>query len=299
MRLLYHKGKNFGDELNPYLFNHLLPSFFDDDSSEVFLGIGSILGLKKPANDKQIVHVFSSGCGGQFSGTYGDVPTDLSQYRIHCVRGPKTASLLGIQPELAIADAAILTPLVFPKEQLKKSPTHHISFIPHIGSLSFNENLSQTLNKAGIHCIDPRAGVEQVISEIVNSKLIITEAMHGAILADSYRIPWIPVKCYQTINEFKWNDYCLSMGLKYSPVILPGIFSKPYLKLVLKQKRITVFNGLIASLLSVFFENYRKTLFIRSLKKIIDKVTPQLSDPALLKDKQEQLLAILKKLATE
>ena len=44
MKLIYYqKNKNFGDALNPYIFNKLIPNFFDEDPSSIFLGIGSIL----------------------------------------------------------------------------------------------------------------------------------------------------------------------------------------------------------------------------------------------------------------
>jgi succinoglycan biosynthesis protein ExoV len=44
MLLTYHKGQNFGDALNPVIWNHFLPNFFDDDNNHLFLGFGTILG---------------------------------------------------------------------------------------------------------------------------------------------------------------------------------------------------------------------------------------------------------------
>jgi len=46
MKLRYHLGKNFGDALNPMVFEKFLPGYFDDNGEKLFVGIGSILGFK-------------------------------------------------------------------------------------------------------------------------------------------------------------------------------------------------------------------------------------------------------------
>jgi succinoglycan biosynthesis protein ExoV len=48
--------------------------------------------------------------------------------------------------------------------------------------------------------------------------------MHGAIIADTLRTPWIPVKCYSNILEFKWQDWCGSLNMRYEPEILPEVW---------------------------------------------------------------------------
>ena len=50
-----HNKRNFGDELNPWLWSRVLPGFFDDDDAELFLGIGSILFDSWPASSRKIV----------------------------------------------------------------------------------------------------------------------------------------------------------------------------------------------------------------------------------------------------
>ena len=41
--------------------------------------------------------------------------------------------------------------------------------------------------------------------------------MHGAIVADALRVPWIPVATNSTILSFKWQDWCSSIGVEYKP----------------------------------------------------------------------------------
>src|SRR3569623_1144475 len=48
-----------------------------------------------------------------------------------------------------------------------------------------------------------------------------TEAIHGAIVADTLRVPWIPVACSPEVAPFKWIDWTQSLGLDYRPIRLP------------------------------------------------------------------------------
>jgi succinoglycan biosynthesis protein ExoV len=47
MELFYYqradKLRNFGDSLNPWLWERLLPNFFDGDPSTTFVGFGTLL----------------------------------------------------------------------------------------------------------------------------------------------------------------------------------------------------------------------------------------------------------------
>jgi hypothetical protein len=68
--------------------------------------------------------------------------------------------------------------------------------------------------ETGIHIIDPRLPVEDFLVELAQTKRVLCEAMHGAILADTFNIPWFPVKMYDHINEEKWFDWTEAFDLK-------------------------------------------------------------------------------------
>jgi hypothetical protein len=74
-----------------------------------------------------------------------------------------------------------------------------------------------------LNYIDVLSPVEQVLSEISSSSLVVTEALHGAVVADAFRIPWIPVRCHTHINAFKWEDWCESIEVAYEPHDLPSL----------------------------------------------------------------------------
>ncbi|BAU63186.1 succinoglycan biosynthesis ketolase [Stanieria sp. NIES-3757] len=43
MRLIYYKQPNFGDALNLWMWQKLIPNIFDDDPSIAFMGLGTLL----------------------------------------------------------------------------------------------------------------------------------------------------------------------------------------------------------------------------------------------------------------
>lgn len=234
MKLYYHKGKNFGDQLNPMIFDYFMPYAFDENDEELLVGVGSLIGLVSRFPQKKLI--FSSGLADGDSGTYGPVPRDLSTYDFLCVRGPLTAKRLNIDPSLAITDGAILLsamdlPLVRSQEV--------ISFMPHAGSELFYDH-QKMADELGWQLISPSEEPMQVLKKMMRSKFIITEAMHGAIVADTLRIPWIPYTGFSTINHFKWTDWCLSMDLKYEPIQLKPFFSSEFSENRIHEKLIKV-----------------------------------------------------------
>ncbi len=229
MKLYYHKGRNFGDQLNPMIFDYFLPNTFNENDPDLFVGVGSLIGLVSRFPQKKLI--FSSGLADGDAGTYGPVPQNLSTYEFLCVRGPLTAKRLNLDPTLAITDGAILLaamdlPLVRSYEV--------ISFMPHAGSELFYDH-QKMADELGWQLISPSEEPMQVLQKMMRSKLIITEAMHGAIVADTLRIPWIPYSGFSTINHFKWSDWCLSMDLKYEPIQLKPFFSNDFSERLIQE----------------------------------------------------------------
>ncbi len=231
---MYFRGKypNFGDELNTWMWQKILPDFFDENDKELFIGIGSTIGNYYDNSAKKIIF------GAGFVPTYSEKPNvHTPDWDIYFVRGPRTAKLLGISPDLALGDAAILLRTVV---DLTKKKPEVISFMPHWESLEFG-NWEKVCQIAGINLIDPRRPVEEVMDELFRSKLVICEAMHGAIIADAFRIPWIPTLPINHIHRDKWYDWAEALDLKINAYhLLPSKILPPTIDankvISLKQK---------------------------------------------------------------
>jgi succinoglycan biosynthesis protein ExoV len=213
MKLYYYKapGGNFGDDLNPWLWNRLIPDLLDEDESSLFVGIGTLLNHRVPPAPRK--QVFGSGAG------YGETLKPDSRWKFYCVRGPLTAEVLGLDKKLAITDAAAL----ISQEVIHAPERSIVSFMPHHDSM-FRADWRAISEAAGLHYIDPTAPVDEVLQDINRSRLVVAEAMHGAIVADALRVPWIPVKCYSHVLDFKWQDWCSSLDMNYKPFVLPEIW---------------------------------------------------------------------------
>ena len=100
IHVIPHVGGNFGDMLNGWLWQDLLPGVFDDDPEVRFIGIGTILDHHLPAAPLNVV--FGSGTG------YAPPPVSVRGpgWRVYGVRGPLTARVLGLGPEAALTDPA-------------------------------------------------------------------------------------------------------------------------------------------------------------------------------------------------
>jgi hypothetical protein len=205
---------NFGDALNPWLWKKLCPEACDQRKDILFLGIGTVLSPRVPAAPVKVV--FGSGCGD------GPPPGLDDRWRIFCVRGPLTAKKLGLDLNRALTDPAILARRFYSAPAKK---TYPVSLMLHHQSV-FEADWLALAGRAGFHCIDPRDGVDKVLAEIGETGLLLTEALHGAIVADALRVPWIPLRMYDRYSEFKWRDWTQSMQLPLTVCEVPPVYDR-------------------------------------------------------------------------
>ena len=83
---------------------------------------------------------------------------------------------------------------------------------------------SLVCSRAGMRLISCHQSVDSVIEDILQCDVLLTEAMHGAIVADALRIPWIPVTCNAHILGFKWRDWLSSLRMTYEPTHISPLF---------------------------------------------------------------------------
>ncbi|HZV09398.1 MAG TPA: polysaccharide pyruvyl transferase family protein, partial [Novosphingobium sp.] len=153
---------NFGDDLNRDIWPALAPGLFADaGDGRGFVGIGTIIGM--PDVPDMRLEVFSSGAGYDA----------LAAWRgrdvvYHCVRGPVSARLCGLDPALALTDGAILAPLVPGLPDAAgggASGGGGIAVVPHFQTLA-GGGWAEACAAAGMRLVDPRQNPHAVISAL-------------------------------------------------------------------------------------------------------------------------------------
>jgi len=204
--LLYHwrgEERNFGDELNTLIWPRLLPGFFDQDPTELFLGIGSVLDARHPPDALKIV------AGAGYGGYQPRASLD-QRWVIHWVRGPRTARALGLDAATGLGDPAMLLPCA---GWATAGGGETVGFMPHFESLGRGA-WQQVAHIAGVRLIDPRDEPPAVIAAIRQCRVLLTEALHGAIVADTLRVPWVALEPLLPVHRAKWHDWADTLGLR-------------------------------------------------------------------------------------
>ncbi|KMS50860.1 succinoglycan biosynthesis ketolase [Novosphingobium barchaimii LL02] len=238
MKLLHYEPAvpNFGDDLNGTLWSALAPSLFEgegvvDDRGEAFVGIGTIVGIDP--GRRRCLHVFSSGAG--YTAADGWAGLDV---HYHCVRGPVTAQVLGLSADRALTDGAILAPLVDRfrfSAAVEGAGARNITaggrtvVVPHYETIAF-PGWDHAVRMAGFDLVDPRGAPEVVIAALASARLVLTESLHGAILADAYGVPWRGFAVSRNFSTAKWADWTGSLELNVEIALVPPPDPMPLLR---------------------------------------------------------------------
>ena len=204
------QSTNFGDELNTILWPRLLPDFFDGNPAVRFLGIGSVLDRRH--SPPVIKVVAGAGYGG-----YERKPRLDDKWIFHWVRGPRTAAALALPASLALGDPAVLVPATL---GLRAGTGEDIGFMPHFESAAWGE-WQQVADRAGVRLIDPRTSPHAIMQALGSCKMLLSEALHGVIVADAMRVPWVAIRPSNSLHRPKWRDWGDTMDLGPQFIHLP------------------------------------------------------------------------------
>jgi succinoglycan biosynthesis protein ExoV len=199
---------NFGDDLNLIFWQALAPKAFIHDNVDArpFTGIGTLLYDTMPNG----AVIFGSGAG------YFPAPRPDPARTVVFVRGLWTAGRIGVDASLAITDPAILARRFWKQE----SGAVQVGFMPRWPTANRDENIPDLCRQQDLLLLDPRRPVADLMSDFVKCKHVFTEAFHGAVVADALRIPWTPLRRTE-IHDFKWIEWCATVGLPFEPVPIP------------------------------------------------------------------------------
>lgn len=216
MQLAYWRAPkgNFGDDMNIWFWNQALPGWQEWGNDRTFLfGIGSILNHTALSRDGRCVIVGS----GVAYGTVGRA-TDYPRSDFRFVRGPLSARHLGLPPEAAISDPAIVA-----RDALPTAPRQHgnIIFMPHHATASLDLPWERWCHSLNVEYLSPCGDSRAVIERIAGARMVVAESLHAAIIADTFRVPWVSMRLSTGFNEFKWNDWTKSLDVEFT-CVRPG-----------------------------------------------------------------------------
>lgn len=209
MKLYYSisSGGNFGDDMNAWFWDDLLSGWRDAEPDVTLFGIGTILGRKILADHGRVL-VCGSGAG------YGSIDgIDRDKVDVAWVRGPRTAAMMGLDRGLAITDPACMV-TTMPRFSGLPRGTGGTIFIPHRSTARLDLDWDRIGRHAGLRVVLPSGEAHEVIARIAAADLVVTESMHGAIFADAFRVPWVPVRVSNEFNDFKWHDWAESVEVR-------------------------------------------------------------------------------------
>jgi hypothetical protein len=121
---------------------------------------------------------------------------------VHAVRGELTAQKAGVNTVLG--DPGILASLLVEKPKDKQLS---VGFVPHYVDFDLGRSLQVP---SDWKVINPEWPVDEVLSSIAGSELIVSSSLHGLITADSFGIPCVWLGTSNPLHgasDFKFRDY--------------------------------------------------------------------------------------------
>lgn len=269
MELFYYRDRaeNFGDDLNAWIWDHLLPGWRQALPGHQLVGVGTILNDRLPRGLSKIV--VGSGAG------YGKLPSPemLAECRFVTVRGPRTAAALGLSPDLANVDPAALLPEIPEFQRIAR--TGRPICIPHTRSVH-RLDWASVCAEAGVDYVSPRGEARAVIRRIAAAPLVIAEAMHAAIIADAFRTPWTGLATSEWFHAAKWYDWADSVGAK--PEIEYLFDTMNFGKRVIRAYTKKAYDNVSpAGKVAAFVRRLEEPRAVRTLRRLADR-PGQLSD---------------------
>lgn len=206
--LVWHVGHpNFGDDFNPHLFQKIIgsPVYKEKSNASHILGAGSILN----AGNKNSIIVGSGVMSNEKAPSH-------SFGGIISLRGELTKKWAGIKEDIWLGDPFVLYPLLFPFETEAKK--FQCGFIPHISYFRYKKT-QYDLGKDTL-VIDMGMPFDRLIEAMMSCEYIISQALHGLIMADTLNIPniWLSPSESMHGGEFKFHDYYSTTDTPKSPM---------------------------------------------------------------------------------
>lgn len=175
------------------------------------LVVGSVMSHAMPGDC-----VWGAGCIAP-----GKTGYSRGKLAVRAVRGPLTLKELRKHfnvSSVPFGDPALLMSQVhtLPANQV----TNEYGLIPHW--IDAGLAVVERLKALGVKVIDVRQPTQSLILELASVKKILSSSLHGLILSDALGVPNARVRLSSNVigGDFKFIDYCLSVGREHSSTSL-------------------------------------------------------------------------------
>ena len=201
---------NFGDYLSRALVERIVNRPIrcyvkkSKNQDQKLLALGSILYF---ANEGDIL--WGTGLNGK---TPDPKIYNFKHLDVRSVRGPYTAQFLKEHFQMDVpdiyGDPALLFPYFFPEFKKKKNPTREYSILLHYTD-------AKAFPKGNFeNVMDTHLPWYEIIEQILDSKFVISSALHGIVIAEAYGIPARMLRLSESPhnNILKYHDYYSGTG---------------------------------------------------------------------------------------
>jgi hypothetical protein len=143
-------------------------------------------------------------------------PEVVAKCHFPAVRGPLSRDLLGLRKSAPIGDSGLLLPLLHQARTLPRYRGRGLC-VPHIADPASD---TQLLVATGAECVlrpgiaKSLAALRDTIDAIASAEFVLAGALHAAICAAAYRVPFAFLDSGHVDLPFKWRDFAASVGIE-------------------------------------------------------------------------------------
>ena len=210
---------NLGDALNLSLLRWLgyepvrTNAVGSVNPGRCLFAVGSLISSPHISRADKPIDVWGSGWRGEQL-----EQRQLDQLTIHAVRGPRTAAALGF-PDVPLGDPALLTPRFHPKPISRSAGPAilfpHVSMrqVPDPASVGCDTVISMRVRQRGNWIGRSLPTPLELVDRIASAGFVLAGALHAAILAQAYGVPWAAWAGSKIDCPAKWVDWAEYLGV--------------------------------------------------------------------------------------
>lgn len=182
------------------------------DPGPTLLAIGSMV-------DDRVIADRHAQCVVWGSGWRGDPISDATRQLldVRAVRGPHTAAALGLDTSVPMGDPALLLPMLIDiaghRSARRGILVPHISHISGAPEVGCDQTVTMGVRQAGLTGRFTTRDIVRRVRTIATAGFVLTGALHAAIIAQAYGVPWAAWRGPDVDCPAKWDDWAAYLGV--------------------------------------------------------------------------------------